>query len=185
MKHAVKVLLVMACISSVGLMSVQANASEGPVSVYSKAVKLTPGTSDYAIWAAWIRSHSNYRYSYANGQLVKTPVNTDVGDVTITESTVQKSGSADTFNQGVGPLDNPAPPTPLPQTGYPGEKLTVTNATRFEYQSWTFEWLTSQNNGAGGWLQINYTEHLCIGDVAAKNGVNPQDSGPVNCAPGN
>lgn len=185
MKHAVEVLLVMACISSAGLMSVQASASEPQTSVISKVVKLTPGTADYVTWASWIRSHSNYRYSYANGQLVKTPVNTEVGDVTITESTVQKGDSADAFNHGVGPLDNPAPPTPLPASGYPGEKLTVTNAARFEYQSWTFEWLTSQDNGAGGWLQITYTEHLCIGDVPAKNGINPLDSGPVNCAPGN
>lgn len=54
-----------------------------------------------------------------------------------------------------------APPVPLPGSGAPGERITITNQLPGGYiETWTFQWVSGE--GGGGWTQTDYEMHAPV-----------------------
>mgnify|MGYP000894245937 CR=1 FL=1 len=52
-------------------------------------------------------------------------------------------------------------PVPLPGSGAPGERITITNALPGGFiETWTFQWVSG--DGGGGWKQTDYEMHAPV-----------------------
>lgn len=52
-------------------------------------------------------------------------------------------------------------PVPLPGSGAPGERITITNALPGGFiETWTFQWVPG--DGGGGWKQTDYEMHAPV-----------------------
>ncbi|CAD1787368.1 hypothetical protein XSP_000577 [Xanthomonas euroxanthea] len=77
----------------------------------------------------------------------------DLGKITIRSSKTSKGGMVTAANDG--------PPVPLPASGSPGEKITITNELPGGYvETWTFEWVGG--GGGGEWRQTDYESHAPV-----------------------
>jgi hypothetical protein len=53
------------------------------------------------------------------------------------------------------------PPVPLPASGAPGERITITNQLPGGFiETWTFQWVSG--SGGGGWKQTDYEMHAPV-----------------------
>ncbi|KUF34289.1 hypothetical protein [Xanthomonas phaseoli] len=84
----------------------------------------------------------------------------DLGKITIKSSKTAKGSLVTAAND--------APPVPLPASGSPGEKLTITNELPGGYvETWTFEWVGG--GGGGEWRQTDYESHAPVNNPEKPN----------------
>ncbi|QNK01349.1 hypothetical protein [Dyella telluris] len=115
-------------------------------------VQLTPGSTSYNGWAAWIQQQQT-RPDIA--QVVH-----GIGTITVTTSSGSSSAQAAPTMSGITALSAPAAttdpsPVVLPQTGTPGQTITITNKIpNGGEQVWTYTWTITTTSGesSGGWV---------------------------------
>lgn len=135
----------------------------------TQTYKLVPGTSTYNAWARWISDELNKDPNLANfenGAPSKKHFDIPTNDdITIQVLIPPSSDRFVTISpDGTAPA---GPPTPLPATGTPGEQITIVDATRTYYASWTYQWVGGGGGGGGGWDLIGSSYHDC-GDSSDK-----------------
>lgn len=137
----------------------------------AQTYQLVPGTSTYSAWANWISDKLNSDPNLANFSN-GTPVKTHFAVPTNDETTIKVIMPPSTVRLGtVTPDGTPpaGPPTPLPATGTPGERITIVDAPHTYYASWTYEW--QEGPGGASWNLVASSYHDCGDNTNKPEGV--------------
>ncbi len=141
---------------SISAFSTGAPQEAAPYSTTSikRTFVLTPGSSGYKEWKAWIdrenAAQPTLRRADGTSQL------DGAGRVTVTiRSETTAMSAAD-----VTPVPpDRGPPMPLPVNGTPGQEINITSQTYTVYQEWSFTWSGSAVDGS--WVQTAYYANSC------------------------
>ncbi|WP_143109235.1 hypothetical protein [Dyella sp. OK004] len=143
-------------IPSLTLSETPASKAPATSSYNQKTIVFSPGATGYEAWKTWIDAQNQKNPTLRRGD--GTTAVGPVGQITV-NSGIEASTSIDQVSALSVPPDN-GPPTPLPTTGSPGQKLTIKNQTETLYQQWTFVWVAG-DAGFGGWDQQGYFANTC------------------------
>jgi len=120
--------------------SVYAASRDGITVAVSTEASYRAGTTEAKSIQFWLQKNAQY----ANGQMVGEPAK--LGDVTVIYQT--SSGSR---QSAVGD----GPPVPLPASGKPGDKISISSTSGGVTQTWSYSWQGSSSGGQ--WILTSYT----------------------------
>lgn len=132
--------------------------SKAPLTTsYSQRITVfSPETNGYEAWKTWVNAQNQKNPTLRRGD--GTSYVGPVGQITVDTGMEASSGSDRASALSIPP--DQGPPTPLPATGTPGQKLTIKNQTSTLYQEWSFVWLVG-GGGLGAWDQQSYSANTC------------------------
>ncbi|MGH8085400.1 MAG: hypothetical protein ACREPV_09005 [Lysobacter sp.] len=140
MRTGLKLCSILIC-GALAVVSTAAFASDASRRVVTTEMTYSADSVETQQIQRWLADHAVRK---GNGQIIGAP--SELGEVRIAITTAESM---------VQPMVIGAPPVPLPASGSPGDRISVTSSNSRFSETWQYRWEGSANGG-GKWVLVSY-----------------------------